>query len=167
MSDCDMTEQGYNNTSAGDFEEADQLDDEFIPDDARPLCLKCLKPCHPLQHYCDSCDCNDAINPLTPYMPFLNIRFNYGIFITMWRKIWYEKYTSIIVRVSYLFMITMFVPVFLVVGLPSFLIVEIPQSVRKTTIIALFIIGIVLLIFFWHYRLFTGLVSGPIRITVR
>jgi len=162
-----MTEQGQENLSAGEFEEAGQVDDEFIPDDARPLCLKCLKPCHPLQHYCDSCDCNDAINPLTPYMPFLNIRFNYGIFITIWRKIWYDEYTSIIGRVSYLFMITIFVPVFLVVGLPSFLIVEIPQSVRKTTIITLFIIGIVLLMFFWHYRLFTGLVSGPTRITVR
>jgi len=168
MFDSDMTEQGYNNLSAGDYEEAVQLDDEFIPDDARPLCLKCLKPCHPLQHYCDSCDSNDVINPLTPYMPFLNIRFNYGIFLTMWRRIWYERDTSIIDRLFYLFMITMFVPVFLIIGLPLFLIVKIPQpKLRKTTIFALCIIAILLFIFFMRYRLFTGLLSRPIHITIR
>jgi len=166
MLDSDMIEQSHNNPPTGQNKEAEKLDDEFIPDDARPICLKCLKPCHPLQHYCDSCDSNDAINPLTPYMAFVNIRFNYGIFLTMWRKIWYEKDTSIIGRLFYLFMITMFVPVFLIVGLPSLLIFKIPQwKLQKTTIITLFIIAIVLFIFFANYRLFTGLLSRPIHIS--
>ena len=160
-----MTEQSENNLPASENNKAQKLDDDFIPEDARPLCLKCLKPCHPLQHYCDSCDSNDVINPLTPYMGFVNIRFNYGIFLTMWRKIWYEKDTSTISRLFYLFMITMFVPVFPIIGLPSFLIFRTPQpGLRKATIITLFIIAIVLFIFFVRYRLFTGLVSRPIII---
>ena len=163
-----MTEQDRNNLSAGENKEDGRLDDEFIPDDALPVCPRCLKPCHPLQHYCDSCDWNDAINPLTPYMPFLNIRFNYGVFLTMWRKIWYEKDTSVIGRLFYLFMITMCVPVFPIVGLPSLLIFKIPQrKLQKATTITLFIIAIVLFIFFARYRLFTGLVSHPVHITVR
>ena len=101
-----MTEQGHNNLSAGAFEEAVQLDDEFIPDDARPVCFKCLKPCHPLQHYCNSCDSNDAINPLTPYMPFVHIRFNMGMFGKLWRRIWYDKDTSIMRKLFFLFLIT-------------------------------------------------------------
>ena len=160
-----MTEQSENNLPADESNEAQKLDDDFIPEDARPLCPKCLKPCHPLQHYCDSCDSNDAINPLTPYMAFVNIRFNYGIFLTIWRKIWYEKDTSTISRLFYLFMITMFVPVFLIIGLPSFLIFKTLQpGLRKATIITLFIIAIVLFIFFVRYRLFTGLASRPIII---
>lgn len=147
---------------AGDITEAGQVDDEFIPADARPICFKCLKPCHPLQHYCDKCDSNDAINPLTPYMPFLNIRFNYGIFLTMWRRIFYDRDTLVATRLSYLFMLTMFVPAFLVMGMPLFLVFKIPSSVRKMTIIALCITAIVLLIFFGYGRLFTGLPSRPI-----
>jgi len=158
-----MTEQGQNNLPAEDFEGAEQLDNDFIPKGALQLCPKCLKPCHPLQHYCDGCDSNDVINPLTPYMPFLNIRFNYGIFLTMWRKTWYEKDTSVIGRLFYLFMITMFVPVFPIVGLPALLIFKIPQQkLQKATIITLLIIAIVLFIFFARYRLFTGLVSRPL-----
>lgn len=160
-----MTEQTHNNAIPDGCDQTGNLDDDFIPDDAQPLCPGCLTPCHPLQYYCGNCDSNDAINPLTPYIGFVNIRFNYGIFITMWRKIWCEKSTSIIGRLFYLFMITMFVPEFLVVGLPSFLIVKISSlGLRKTTVIILCIIAIVLLIFFWRYRLFTGLASRPIRI---
>ncbi len=166
MLDSDMTEQGHNNLPAGQNKEAEKLDDDFIPDDARPLCPKCLKRCHPLQHYCDGCDSNDAINPLTPYMPFLNIRFNYGIFLTMWRKIFLDKNTPTISRLFFLFMITMFVPVFWVIGLPLFLIYKIPETkLRRATLITLFIIAIVLLVIFARYRLFTGLVSRPIHIS--
>ena len=160
-----MTEQSENNLPAGENNKEQKLDDDFIPEDALPLCLKCLKPCHPLQHYCDSCDSNDAINPLTPYIAFVNIRFNYGIFLTMWRKIWYEKDTSTISRLFYLFMINMFVPVFPIIGLPSLLIFRASRpGLRKATIITLFIIAIVLFIFFVRYMLFTGLVSRPIII---
>ena len=80
---------------AGDIKTTEQVDDEFIPVDALPVCMKCLKPCHPLQYYCDKCDSNDAINPLTPYIGFVNIRFNYGIFLTMWRRAFHDRDTSV------------------------------------------------------------------------
>jgi len=129
--------------------EAEQADDDFIPDDARPLCLKCLTPCEPLQYYCHNCDCDDAINPLTPYIGFVNIRFNYGIFLTMWRKLWHDKNTFIINRLLYLFMIAMFVPVFLIIGLPLFLIFKAPHTeLRKITIMFLCIIAIGLFVLF-------------------
>ena len=38
-----MTGQDHNNLSAGEAEKAKQLDDEFIPNDAHPLCSNCLK----------------------------------------------------------------------------------------------------------------------------
>lgn len=122
MAGSDMIEENQNNPPVGNFEEAEQLDDDFIPNDAQPLCPKCLRPSHPLQHYCSNCDSNAVINPLTPYMPFLNIRFNYGGFCIMWHKIWHEKDTSIKRRCFYLFMIIIFAPVMLVVGLPLLLI---------------------------------------------
>ena len=122
MTESDMNEQSNNNLPVESFEEAEQLDDEFIPDDAQPLCPKCLRPCNPLQHYCSSCDSNGAINPLTLYIPFVNIRFNYGGFCTMWRKIWYDKDTSKKCLLCYFFIFIMFAPFVLIIGLPLFLI---------------------------------------------
>lgn len=146
----------------GNIKEVERVDDEFIPADARPVCFKCLKPCHPLQYYCDKCDSNNAINPLTPYIGFVNIRFNYDIFLTMWRRIFHDRDTSVAVRLFYLCMLTMLMPMFLVIGLPLLLVFIIPRSVRKATIIALCIAAIVLLILFWLGRLFTGLPTHPI-----
>lgn len=157
-----MIERGQDNPVSGDIKETEQVDDEFIPADARPVCLKCFKPCHRLQHYCNECDSNDVINPLTPYMPFLNIRFNYGIFLTMWCRIFHDRDTSVVARLSYLCMLAMFVPGILVLGLPLLLVFKIPQSSQKKTIITLCIIAVVLLIFFFRYELFTGLPTRPI-----
>ena len=83
-----MAEADYNGSSRAEDRPAERIDDELIPDDALPLCAKCLKPCKPLQYYCDKCGSNDAVNPLTPYIGFVNIRFNYDIYCTMWRKVW-------------------------------------------------------------------------------
>ncbi len=158
-----MSEKDHNNSRARECQKTDKSDDDFIPDDAWPLCPKCLTPCHPLQYYCHNCGSNQAINPLTPYIGFVNIRFNYDIFLTMWRKIWSGKDASIISRLFYLFMITMYVPVFIVVGLPALLIYKIYRSsFQRITIIALFIIAILLFILFFRYKLFTGIVSRPI-----
>ena len=147
---------------AGDMTRTEQVDDDFIPADARPVCMKCLQPCHPLQYYCDKCDSNDVINPLASYMPIERIRLNCGIFLTMWQRVFHDRDTSAATRLSYLYMLTMFVPIILVVGLPLFLIFRMPRLVRKTTIIALCIAAIVLLIFFYFGRLFTGLPTYPI-----
>jgi hypothetical protein len=107
---------------AGDIKQAEPVDDEFIPADARPVCLKCLKPCHPLQHYCDRCDSNDVINPLASYMPFVRIRFMCGFYGNMWRKVLCDKEASIILRLICLFMTIAFAPILIIVGLPFFLI---------------------------------------------
>ena len=145
-----MTEQDGNNLVAGG------LDDEFIPDDAWPLCPKCLKPCHPLQNYCDNCDSNQVINPLASYMPFVNIRFNYDIYLTMWRKVWYDTKTSIMSRLFYLFMIAVFMPIFIVFGLPALLISKSNQPrLRETTIIALYIVAILLWMVSYLPRIFS------------
>ena len=153
-----MTEQDGNNPIVGGQEANEKLDDDFIPNDARPLCLKCLKPCHPLQNYCDNCDSNQVINPLASYMPFVNIRFNYDIYLTMWRKVWYDSKTSIVSRLFYLFMIAAFMPMLVMFGLPALLISRSNRPrLRKATIIALYIAAILLWmvsylpkIFFWR-----------------
>ena len=146
----------------GNIKEVERVDDEFIPVDARPVCPNCFKPCHPLQNYCNSCDSNDAIDPFTPYMPFLNIRFNYDIFLKMWRRIFDDIDTSVATRLFYLCMLAMFVPGFLMVGVPFLLVYKIPQSARKMTIITLCIVAVLLLIFFIRYELITGLPTRPI-----
>lgn len=147
MAGSNMIEENQNNPPAGNFEEAEQLDDDFIPNDAQPLCPRCLRPSHPLQHYCGNCDSNAVINPLTPYMPFLNIRFNYGGFCIMWRKIWYEKDKSTICRLFYLFMIIMFAPVILIVGLPLLLIGKIIKNpeLRGTATTVFWVLAFLLL----------------------
>ena len=147
MAGSNMIEENQNNPPAGNFEEAEQLDDDFIPNDAQPLCPRCLRPSHLLQHYCGNCDSNAVINPLTPYMPFLNIRFNYGGFCIMWRKIWYEKDKSTICRLFYLFMIIMFAPVILIVGLPLLLIGKIIKNpeLRGTATTVFWVLAFLLL----------------------
>jgi len=158
-----MSEINDSNLPARECEVSDTSDVDFIPEDARPLCPNCLTPCDPLQYYCHKCGSNQAINPLTPYIGFVNIRFNYDIFLTMWRKIWSDEDSSITMRLLCLFMITMYMPMFLVIGLPLLLVFKIYRSrFRKVTVITLFIIAILLFIFFARYELFTGLVSKPV-----
>ncbi len=115
-----------------------ELDDEFIPEDARPVCPNCLKPCHPLQNYCDKCGSNQVINPLAAYMPFVDIRFNYGGFCTMWRKIWHSEDTTVTLKWLYLFIIVIFAPVILVLGLPFFLTNKIRNPTLQRAIIIVF-----------------------------
>jgi len=80
-----MNEINYNNLPARQCEISDTSDVDFIPEDAWPLCPKCLTPCHPLQFYCCNCDSNEAVNPLASYMPFVRIRFNIGMLFKLWR----------------------------------------------------------------------------------
>ena len=98
-----MSEKNHNNLPVGDCRQSDKVDDDFIPDDARPVCPKCLTPCDPLQYYCDNCNSNEAINPLASYMPFVRIRLNIGMLCKLWRRFLYDKDISIILRVMYLF----------------------------------------------------------------
>jgi len=141
-----MIEQLNNNSSAGNFEDTESLDEELIPTDARPLCLNCLSPCNPLQYYCGNCDSNEVINPLASYMPFVRIRFACGFFGKMWRIMWYDEEASTIFRLLCLFLIIFFAPILLIVGLPLFLTGKIPEpQLRKTMIAAFCIIALFLL----------------------
>ena len=144
-----MAKANYDKSSPADLESAEQFDDDLAPDNALPLCAKCFKPCDPLQYYCDKCGSNNAINPLTPYIGFVNIRFNYDIFLTMWRKVWGDDETSIIVRLLYLIFIVAYVPIMPIVGVPTYLICKIPQKqVRNATLALLALALIALLIFY-------------------
>jgi len=151
-----MTEKSHNNLSTPSFEEAEQLDDDFIPDDAQPLCLKCLTPCHPLQNYCHNCDSNEVINPLASYMPFVRIRFIYGAYGKMWRKIWYDKDASIMFRLFCLLSITFFAPVLLIVGLPYLFIGQIKNAKLRETITIVFWVLIFLLLIAYITGLFVS-----------
>lgn len=138
----------------GDIKQAEPVDDEFIPADARPLCLKCLKPCHPLQYYCDNCDSNNVINPLASYMPIERIRFRCGFCGDMWRKVLYDKEASIIIWSLCLFMTIAFAPILIIVGLPLFFIDKIENSQLEKTVEAVFyILLIAILIIFTLYYL--------------
>jgi hypothetical protein len=127
----------------------EQVDDDFIPADARPVCMKCLRPCHPFQYYCDKCDSNDVINPLASYMPIERIRFQCGFYGDMWRKVLYGKEVSIILRSLCLFMTIAFAPILIIVGLPLFLIGKIENlNFQRKIKIVFYVLLLTLLILF-------------------
>lgn len=101
--------EGYDETS----EEGTDLNTK----DAVPLCLNCLRPCNPYDYYCSNCDSNDTVNPLAAYLPFVQIRYNYGFFGKLWRKIWYGKETAEIIKFLYLAFLALYVPFFLIAGI--------------------------------------------------
>jgi hypothetical protein len=145
---------------AENIREVERVDDEFIPADARPVCPNCFKPCHPLQNYCDSCDSNEVINPLVSYMPFVRIRFNIGMFCKLWRRICYDKDISTMLRLFYLFMVTIGAPILTIVGLPLLLFVRISEpKLRDVTILAFWVIALVLLMMLIYLNLFSGAIS--------
>jgi hypothetical protein len=144
-----MTKGGLDSMLAGNIKEVERVDDEFIPTDALPLCLKCLKLCNPLQNYCDSCDSNDVINPLASYMPYVRIRFECGIYGKMWRKVLYDKEASIIFRSLCMFLTFAFAPILIIVGLPLFFIgkIENPQYEKTFETVFYLLLLMLLLIF--------------------
>jgi len=139
----------------GNIIEVEQVDDEFIPVDARPVCPNCFKPCNPLQNYCDSCDSNEVINPLASYMPFVRIRFRCGFCGDMWRKVLYDKEASIILRSLCLFLTIAFAPILIIAGLPLFLIdkIENPKLQRTVETVFYILVVVLLIIFFTLYYL--------------
>jgi len=124
-------------------------DDDYIPEEAKPLCPHCLRPCDPLSYYCPHCGSHQPINPLTAYMPFLNIRFNYGGIAVMWRRIWFVKGTPIWLKLVYLLIFIILLPTFLFLFLPLTLIFKIKKAtVRNVLLIAFFALGVLLIAYF-------------------
>ena len=79
-----MTDNEKNNSR--DVTDGEQVDNDYLPPDAKPLCRRCLQPCNPLQYYCTNCGSNEAINPLAAYMPYVRLRFSIGIFAKLVRR---------------------------------------------------------------------------------
>jgi len=102
-----MTGKGQDALPVTNRQQDDGLDDESIPAGAQPICPECLTPCHRLQYYCDNCGSNETINPLASYMPFVRIRFNVGMYGKLWRRIWFDKYTSPILKLFLGFLIAL------------------------------------------------------------
>lgn len=92
-----------------------------------PVCLKCLTPYSPLQHYCQKC--GETVGQLSPYIPYVNIPFNFSIFGTMWRRTWLERGVPTRWKVFYILMIIVCAPV-MIAGLPFVLIAKLRR--RKT-----------------------------------
>jgi uncharacterized membrane protein len=62
--------------------------------------------------------------------------------------------------------ITLFAPIMLIVGLPLFLIEKIPEpELRKITVVAFYIIAVLLLIIFLYFNLFQGAIS-PVSVHI-
>ena len=134
-----------------DKEVAD-VNDDFIPEDAWPVCPKCFKPCNPLQNYCDKCDSNDVINPLASYIPFVRIRFMIGFYGKMWQRIWAGKDTSIALKLVYWIVMIFGAPIIVIVGLPLQIIGKIKDPrVQETATTALYILLFALLAAYLYF----------------
>ncbi len=81
-----------------------------------PVCLRCLEPVDPANHYCPYC--GEATGQLTPYIPFVNIPWQTRIWGRMWRQTWSSE-LSIVNRLFRLFMIVWNVPVMLLGLIPA------------------------------------------------
>jgi hypothetical protein len=164
-----IVESDINSDSSDNLSESQERQDEntqggFALDEAWPVCPKCLTPCHPLASYCSNCDSNQAVNPLATYMPFVNIRFNYGAFGIMWRRIWYDKETSALLKGLYLVVIVLFAPIVIVFGLPAVAASKIKDArLRNVATIVLYAVVILLALFFllqWVLRLAAPIPHG-------
>lgn len=94
-----------------------------------PVCLNCLTPHSPLQHYCRKC--GQTVGQLTPYMPFLNIPFNFAIFDTMWKRIWGREEAAVGWRIFYVLLIFLCVPIMLL-GLPFAIVAKFRKEPDRT-----------------------------------
>ena len=91
------------------------LEDELSAPAEMPLCLHCLAPVHPLEHYCPRC--GEAVGSFTSYIPFVNIRFEVSFFERLWDRLWHEPRAPIWSRVVSVAVIALLAPIMLV-GLP-------------------------------------------------
>jgi len=111
--------------------------DGVISSDAQPICPKCLQPYEPPQDYCANCDSNEPLSLLAGYVPFVRIRFTAGVFGKMWRMVWGDE-ASMAVKVFLLFLIVLFAPIMLTVGLPLLLISKIKNDGLRRIVTVVF-----------------------------
>ena len=118
---------------------------EFVADDALPICPECFEPCDPLQNYCDKCGSNDPINPLASYMPFVDIRFKIGMFGKIWRKVVDGGNTPLWMKFFFVLVLLMAAPLILIVGPGVFLISKIKTARPRNTVMILFFVFLIML----------------------
>jgi predicted amidophosphoribosyltransferase len=85
-------------------------------EDAVPVCLGCLRPVSPLQHYC--AHCGSCVGQLTPYLPFEQIPYYAGFFGRLWKRVWLEQGTRAWRRVGYFVLMAVLEPVMLLALVP-------------------------------------------------
>jgi hypothetical protein len=94
----------------------DEIDKQDLQNSSSSVCLNCIKPVeNSNQHYCPNC--GNVTGLFTRYIPFVNIQFNYSIFGSLWKKLINNK-TALIFRIIYLFLIIIFAPIMIIVGIP-------------------------------------------------
>ncbi len=81
-----------------------------------PVCLRCLEPADPANHYCPHC--GEATGQFTHYIPFVNIPWQTRIWGQVWRQMWSGE-GSVPGRLFRLFMIVWNVPIMLVGLIPE------------------------------------------------
>ena len=94
------------------------MTDELNIDAGTPVCLRCLTPYEPLQHYCDKC--GTAVGQFTPYIPFVSIPFSVSLFERLWQRIWDSDSVHISKKVFYWALIVWWAPIMLL-GIPFML----------------------------------------------
>ena len=94
------------------------MTDELNIDMGTPVCLRCLTPYEPLQHYCEKC--GTAVGQLTPYIPFVSIPFSVSLFERLWQRIWDSDSVHISKKVFYWALIVWWAPIMLL-GIPCML----------------------------------------------
>lgn len=105
-----------------------EIDKQDFNASSIPVCLKCTKPVeNPNQHYCPHC--GNVTGEYTRYVPFVNIRFNYSIFESLWEKSNSNK-TIFPVRMLYFFLIIVFAPIMIIVGIPVGLYYFMKRNIR-------------------------------------
>lgn len=132
------------------------LEDDFIPDSAKPLCPKCFKPCDTLQYYCNNCDSNETLNPLASYIPFVRIRFEMGMCVKLWRNLLTSKDKPFIYKLIFVLILIIAAPILLIVGGPLLLISKIKNhKTQRNARIAFYIILLLIPLFYVCHMLFT------------
>jgi hypothetical protein len=90
----------------------DRAEEHPDSDLGTPVCPQCLTPFHEGQYYCRKC--GYAVGTNTPYIPWINIPFGLSIYKHLWHKIWYDKRTSLLLKVLYLIFVALAAPIMLV-----------------------------------------------------
>jgi hypothetical protein len=110
--------------------EPQPAEDKYIAEeqgDGTPVCIRCFRPVHPLNHYCPHC--GEAVGQFTQYIPFLNLRWQVSVWVRMWQQVW-SRNVSVLGRLFRLFMIIWQFPIVLLVGLPFKIIEKVKKKSR-------------------------------------